>query len=177
MQFLTLSEREIKNAGIYGQIKVPHIVISISGEDANETLVPPNQFRRAILHLKFDDVSDIDGRYLFFTREQASEILEFVNKHVVNVQLIVVQCHAGLSRSVAVASALSKIINYTDDAIFTRGIPNMFVYTTILDTFFGDPDWTINYSKINTMRTKSMGNYLTPAQIRLSLAKERKREE
>ena len=151
MQFLTLSEREIKNPQIYRQVKVPHIVISISGENDNETLVPPNQYRNAILHLKFDDVSDIDGRYLFFTREQASEILDFVNKYVVRVQLIIVQCHAGLSRSVAVASALSKIINYTDDKIFTKGIPNMFVYTTILDTFFGDPDWTINYSKIKIL--------------------------
>ena len=176
MQFLTLSKSEIQNPSIYGQVKVPHIVISISGDEDQETLVPPNQFRRAILHLKFDDVSDIDGRYLFFTREQATEILEFVNKHVMNVQLIVVQCQAGLSRSVGTAAALSKIINYVDDGVFTKGIPNMFIYTTILDTLFGDPDWYVKYSKINTMRTKSMGNYLTPAQVRLSLAKEKRRE-
>ena len=138
MKFLTLSERDIKNPAIYTQIKIPHIVISISGEDDKETLVPPNINRTAILHLKIDDVSDIDRRFLFFTRDQAVEVLEFVNKHIMNIKLIVVQCQAGLSRSVGMASALSKIINYTDDGIFTKGIPNMFIYTTILETFFGD---------------------------------------
>lgn len=176
MKFLTLSEKDIKNPQIYHSIKLPHIVISISGEADKETVVPNNQYREGILHLKFDDVSDIDGRYLYFTREQARDILEFVDKYINRVQLIIVQCHAGLSRSVAVAAALSKIINYTDDDVFTKGIPNMFVYTTLLDTFFGENDWYLRYSKINTIRTKQMGMYLTPAHIRLYLAKEQKRE-
>ena len=91
------------------------------------------------------------------------------------VSLIIVQCQAGLSRSVAVASALSKIINYTDDGIYTKGIPNMFVYTTILDTFFSNPNWLGEYPKISYKRTQSMSQYLTPATVRLNAVKERKR--
>ena len=46
MQFLTLSEKEIKTESIYRAIRVPHIVISISGENDTETLVPTNQYRQ-----------------------------------------------------------------------------------------------------------------------------------
>lgn len=176
MEILTLSEKDMKNPQVYKCIKMSHIVISITSSDAEEVLIPPNVFRQAALHLKFDDISDIDSRYVYFTREHAREILEFVDKHITKIQLIVVQCQAGLSRSVAVGAALSKIINYSDDAVFTRGIPNMFVYTTMLDTFFGEPTWWQKYLKINTIRTKQMGRYLTPAHIKLSIAKEKKRE-
>lgn len=175
MQFLTLSEKEIKTESIYRAIRVPHIVISISGVDDQETLVPTNQYRQGLLHLKFDDVSDIDERYLYFTRSQAVEILDFVNRHIMSVQLIIVQCHAGLSRSVGTAAALSKIINCSDDEVFRKGIPNMFVYTTLLDTFFGNPHWQQEYNKIHTVRVQSMGQYLSPALIRLATSRESKR--
>ena len=174
MKFLTLSEKEIKST-LYNKIQDKHIVISITSEDSNEIVIPPNRDRLSQLHLKFDDVSDIDERFLYFTRGQALEILDFVEKHVNQVSLIIVQCQAGLSRSVAVASALSKIINYTDDGIYTKGIPNMFVYTTILDTFFSNPNWLGEYPKISYKRTQSMSQYLTPATVRLNAVKERKR--
>lgn len=177
MQFLTLSEKEIKTESIYRAIRVPHIVISISGENDSETLVPTNQYRQGLLHLKFDDVCDIDERYLYFTRAQAAEILEFINKHITSISLIIVQCHAGLSRSVGTAAALAKIINCADDDVFRKGIPNMFVYTTILDTFFGNPHWQQEYNKIHMLRLKSMGQYLSPALIRLSTTKENKRNQ
>lgn len=174
MKFLTLSEKEIKST-LYNRILDKHIVISITSEDSMETVIPPNNNRLSVLHMKFDDVSDIDERFLYFTRAQAVEILEFVEKFVNQVSLIVVQCQAGLSRSVAVASALSKIINYVDDGIYTKGIPNMFVYTTILDTFFSNPNWIGEFSKISYRRNQAMSQYLSPATVRLNAVKERKR--
>lgn len=172
-QFITLSAQDIRKVEINSQIRQPHIVISISGENDQETLIPNNQNRIGTLHLKFDDVSTIDNQFLYFNRDQAKEILDFVNKYVKQASVIVVQCQAGLSRSVAVASALSKIINYSDDGVFTKGIPNMFVYTTILDTFFDD-NWQTEYPNICTIRNVNMQQYLTPAQIRLYNAKENK---
>ena len=68
----------------------------------------------------------------------AKEIFDFVEKHANSISLIIVQCQAGINRSVAIGSALSKILNYSDDAIYTHGIPNMFVYTIMLDYFFGN---------------------------------------
>lgn len=175
MKFLTLSEREIKNSAIYNVIRDKHIVISISSAQDEETIIPPNVNRISTLYLKFDDVSDIDNRFIYFDRSMAKDILDFVELYCNQISLIIVQCQAGLSRSVAVASALSKIINYTDDKIFTKGIPNMFVYSTILDYFFGDRYWQQQYSKINQKRLQSMNMYLSPATIRLAASKEKKR--
>ena len=105
----------------------------------------------------------------------ALEIINFVEKFCNTVSLCVIQCQAGLSRSVAVASALSKIVNNEDDLIFRKGIPNMFVYTTLLDTFFSNPAWQSEYSRICNSRTQNMLKTLSPATVRLYAAKERKR--
>lgn len=175
MNFLTLSEREILSPAVYNQVREKHIVISISGSEDKETVIPNNPNRAGKLHLKFDDVEDIQEQWIYFDRGCAEEILEFVERHCMAISLIVVQCQAGLSRSVAVASALSKIINGRDDAVFTKGIPNMFVYTTILDYFFANPNWSADYPKISTVRNKQLAQFLTPAMIRLYSAKTRKR--
>lgn len=175
MRILTLSEREIKNASIYNSIKEKHIVISITSAKDNEITLPHNITRVSQLFLKFDDVQDIDERFVYFDRGIAKEIFDFVEKHINSVSLIIVQCQAGLSRSVAVGSALSKIINYADDAIYTKGLPNMFVYTTMLDYFFGSRYWKNEYPKIAYKRNQSMMYYLKPAEIKLSNAMDRKR--
>lgn len=177
MRFLTLSEREIKTPSIYNSITEPHIVISISGSLDKETQVPNNQSRVGVLHLKFDDVEDIQEQFVYFDRGCAKEIFEFVERHCTKIGLIVVQCQAGLSRSVAVASALAKIINGRDDNVFTRGIPNMFVYTTMLEDFFADPTWQANYPKISTIRNKQLSSFLSPALVRLYGTKTKKRIE
>lgn len=175
MQFLTLSVQDIRNTSVYGRIRDKHIVISISGQEDKETLIPHNPMRVGELHLKFDDVEDIREDYIYFTRGCAEEVLAFVEKHCTNVPLIVVQCQAGLSRSVGLASALAKILNGRDDEVFTKGIPNMFVYTTLLDVFFGQADWIAQYPKINLVRNRYMSTYMPPALIRLATVKNKKR--
>lgn len=175
MRFITLSQKEIKNSAIYNTIKEKHIVISITSSVDEEIVIPPNINRVSTLFLKFDDVQDIDSRFIYFDQSMAQDILDFVERYCNQISLIVVQCQAGLSRSVAIASALSKILNCVDDAIFTKGIPNMFVYTTLLDYFFGNRYWYREYSKMAQHRNKSMSQFLTPATIRLASARETKR--
>ena len=174
MNFLTLSKQQIKSTQ-YNQIKEKHIVISISGSGDEETIIPPNPHRLSQLFLKFDDIEDIMDNYIFFDRSMAQEILDFVEKYCNQISLVIVQCQAGLSRSVAVASALSKIINFSDDYIFTRGIPNMFVYTTILDHFFSNPYWRKEYSKMCNKRNQAMLQTLSPAAVKLDAVKYKKR--
>ena len=70
---------------------------------------------------------------------------------------------------------MSPEINGRDDEVFTRGIPNMFVYTTLLEHFFSNPDWDSTYPKLSTIRNKQLLQFLTPAMIRLYSAKNRKR--
>ena len=174
MKFITFGEREIKSPA-YQTIKDKHIVISITSADDEEIRLPNNVNRLSELFLKFDDVQDIDNRYIYFDRSMAKDILDFVENYCDKVSLIIVQCQAGLSRSVAIASALSKIMNYIDDSVYTKGIPNMFVYISLLDYFFGNRFWRAEYSKITYQRTLSMNRFLNPATCRLSIAKETKR--
>lgn len=174
MRFLTLSEKQIKDINIYNSknISEKHVVISIVSAESKETILPNNINRLDCLHLKFDDVSDLTEEYIYFDQSMARDIIQFLESYCNRVSLFIVQCEAGLSRSVAVASALSKIINYTDDNIFTKGIPNMFVYTTILECFFGNRFWRTEYSKITQHHDKAKLKYLSPATVRLSSSKE-----
>lgn len=176
MRFLTLSEQQIKTSSIYNAIKEKHIVISITSAADNEVVLPTNINRVNQLFLKFDDVQDIDSRFIYFDRDMSKQILEFVESYINSVSLIIVQCQAGISRSVAVASALSKIVNYADDAIYTTGIPNMFVYTTLLDDFFGNRNWKHLYPKMAMQRRQAQLQWLSPNVSRLSVILDKKRE-
>ena len=176
MNFITLSAKDMSNPAIYKQIKDKHIVISISGSEDKETIIPSNLSCEGTLHLKFDDVEDIDSKYIYYNQGIAKDILDFVEKHCMQISTIVVQCQAGLSRSVGLASALAKILNGRDDNVFTRGVPNMFVYTTTLEVFFSNPNWDTEFFKISSVRNKQLGSFLSPAMVRLYSAKNRKRK-
>lgn len=176
MKFITLSEQQIKTSKIYNSIKEKHVVISVTSSDSEGIIIPANASRVSQLFLKFDDVQDIDLRFVYFDRSMAEEIFRFIESNISSISLIVVQCQAGVSRSVAIASALSKIINYADDAIYTKGLPNMFVYITLLDYFFGNRFWRKEYPKIAFRRNQAMSYYLQPTLIRLSNTIDSKRE-
>ena len=68
----------------------------------------------AILRIKFDDVDQATNRmasmeFKLFTQEQADAILDFVI--AVEPQILVINCDAGMSRSVGVMVALEQIFN------------------------------------------------------------------
>jgi len=77
------------------------------------------------------------GVDVLFNEKMAREILNFLEKHK-NINLIYVNCEAGISRSSGVAAALSKIYNGIDDKYFDsrKYIPNMLVYSTIIKEAF-----------------------------------------
>lgn len=160
MKFLTLSEKEMSTPK-YTAIDLPHVVISIteSGRDAN---IPKTHHCKQILRLHFDDISCDSEKYTCFNSDMAKKIIDFVDNHANQIELIIVHCHAGVSRSVAVASALAKIINHKDDDVFSKGVPNMLVYTTILDNYFMTPDYDKKWPKIHYLKTLSMQHEVTP---------------
>lgn len=66
-----------------------------------------------------------------FTTEQAKQIWAFVNKVWDKIDLLMVHCLAGISRSAAVAAAIAKV-KYNDDSLyFTRYRPNLSVYSIL----------------------------------------------
>lgn len=133
MEFLVLSREQAK----YVDPSVNYIVISITDTTEYPAKLIDNKFCKGILRLAFHDIDreDIATKYGYniITKEQAKQILEFVDDHINGIQLIVVHCEAGISRSSAIASALSEIYIGHDSGFFKTHIPNMLVYRTILN--------------------------------------------
>jgi hypothetical protein len=93
------------------------------------------------LRLQFHDLEkDYPGHapaIVLFTKEMARRIKGFIDNFcLINV---VVNCEAGISRSAAVAAALSMHFNKNCDSFFNNGkyIPNRLVYKTLLDELNG----------------------------------------
>jgi predicted protein tyrosine phosphatase len=104
----------------------------------------------AILNLTFHDVDSIkianDYKLTAFTPKMAKQILRWLVSVIANdIELIIVQCNAGISRSAGVVAALSFIINGDDSWVFNdnRYLPNRLVYRTILETHYGAENVTI----------------------------------
>jgi len=71
-----------------------------------------------------------------FTKEDAKAILRFVIPYSAKIGLIVVNCEAGISRSSAIAGALSKIMNGDDEYYFKHYCPNSLVHRLILEACY-----------------------------------------
>jgi len=69
-----------------------------------------------------------------FNEDQAKEIKNFVDKYKNEVEMIVSQCHAGISRSSAVAAALADYLQVGDSNDYfesSKYCPNYYVYNVL----------------------------------------------
>jgi predicted protein tyrosine phosphatase len=98
----------------------------------------------AHLEIVCDDVTNIKmpsaERYVFFSREDAKKILEFIEKNKESFDQLICACEAGISRSAACGAVLEKIFLDTDEIYSsTKYFPNSLIYHTIWNThFYGD---------------------------------------
>ena len=129
-------------------IKTPHAIISITDPDSGLPSFAPNGYRIGSLSLRFYDLEDISAQmepkdaveYLaqfgdgLFKDDQAAEIVGFVEGIKDKVKGILVHCHAGVSRSAAVAAVIELVLNGSDERVFQdrRYSPNLYVYTKLL---------------------------------------------
>jgi len=142
MKILVFSELEIQRV----VIEEKHIVISIQDPSCEFVTLPNQNSRLDYLGLKFHDVDDVyisnfetwckERNIIRFNKNDAKLILDFVMKWKDKVDLILVNCCAGISRSAAIAGALSKILNDDDLFYFKHYLPNPYVYRTILNTYY-----------------------------------------
>ena len=97
---------------------------------------------KAVLKLKFDDVTADSAFGQCITDKDAEAIRAFVERTKDQVKRIIVHCEAGVSRSAGVAAALMKVLNGDDMAIFQNKLfcPNMTCYRKVLTAFFGKVD-------------------------------------
>lgn len=85
-----------------------------------------------------DDISpttrNIKNQLTCFSEKNASDVLDFVEKVKNSIEILIVACEAGISRSAGTAAALGKIYLGNDDFIFNseRYMPNYYIYQTIL---------------------------------------------
>ena len=114
------------------------LIISIYDPDKE----PPHLFKNQINNVKsimscafFDEEKDEHGCITF---EQAQTIADTVIGILDYVDLIVVHCEAGISRSAGVAGAIMKALNDDDAEAFSNGrIPNMTCYRRVLEKVNG----------------------------------------
>jgi len=122
-------------------LDVPYLILSITDPERLEATFAASPHQKAILRLQFHDKSGpraaASGKTAM-TPEQARSIIAFVREHLAEVQLIICQCEAGISRSAAVAAALSRILQGEDSFFFTHYAPNDWIYHTLLEAADGD---------------------------------------
>jgi len=138
MNFLVLSRQKIESNIAKYNPSYNHIVISIRDRGSKLARLAHNSARLGVLHLEFDDIDQIVPYHpeaILFSPSQAKKILCFVNRYIHQIDAIVVNCEAGISRSAGVAAGLSKIYNENDAHFFKHYLPNRHVYNIILKEY------------------------------------------
>jgi len=122
---------------------IPHIIVSYSDDKKHFVPIKTDDGCKGLMRL---EIFDYDGKHtnsLFCDNEKVSErkifneaharnICSFIDKHI-DVELIICQCDAGISRSSATAAALSFILNGTDREFFKAPYyPNRLIYRLLL---------------------------------------------
>jgi predicted protein tyrosine phosphatase len=122
---------------------VPFAAISVS-TNAGEWPVISENNRVALLQLSFADrdmvreaTPEVIEKYDLFRPEQAKQILDFIGENWDKVEAFLVHCEAGISRSPAIAAAITKIAGGDDAYYFRHYSPNRYVYKTLLEAHFG----------------------------------------
>ena len=67
------------------------------------------------------------GELVLYSEEMAKEIVDFINEHIEKVDEILIHCHAGASRSVAVARAIEDYYGLKEFR-GSKGLTNKYVY-------------------------------------------------
>ena len=117
-----------------------HVIVSIKTPGDEDAKILTNENTLGVLRLQFYDADKQCKEHGLFEENHAREILEFVHDNCTRRKTtpieFIVHCDAGMSRSPAVAAAISKIYEGDDSMFFKRYHPNMRVHRMILDKFY-----------------------------------------
>ncbi len=126
----------------YDDFSSDKVIISIkTPEDEQAVFNLENNSIKDILYLSFYDVStetqDIFKGYPAMTDEDALNIKDFVLKWKDRVDIIIVHCDAGVSRSAGVAAGILDGLDIDSSQIFdnNRYLPNSLCYQKTLNAF------------------------------------------
>lgn len=133
--FLVLGREEIK---IF-EPSVKSILISVSDPENDQAEIIESENFVGILRLKFHDIgkakafeneNNID---VSMNIEDAKKIWNFVFENLSKAELIVCQCEQGVSRSSAIAAAISRILQNDDEYFFEHFWVNRYVYDLLIE--------------------------------------------
>jgi len=114
----------------------PYAIISITDCDVEkEPNFIQNQFLMGVLRLKFDDIENYEPGLIRFNSAIAVKILKFVEELKDDIDILVVHCLAGVSRSAGVAAAIDDLYIQSDKRWFMIKRPNAHVYRTIINAY------------------------------------------
>ena len=126
----------------YDDFSSNKVIISIKTPDDEQAVFNPNNDSiKDILYLSFYDVStetqDIFKGYPAMTDDDALNIKDFVLKWKDRVDIIIVHCDAGVSRSAGVAAGILDGLDQDCSRIFdsNRYLPNSLCYRKTLNAF------------------------------------------
>jgi len=116
-------------------------IISITDPDNEHPKIEMHSTLRGILQLSFHDLDNnhkLPRKYKIMSEEDGKQVAEFVEKNK-DVDLLIVQCDAGISRSSGMAAAILKHLTGDDSQIFEdeNFIPNRWVYKKTLEALGG----------------------------------------
>lgn len=123
-----LEVRSASNAELF-RSDCPWAAISVSSTNIFPGLHERN--RVGLLQLVFADTADAQ-RSDSFNTALAAQILDFVRDVWDQVETILVHCEAGLSRSPAIAAAISRIYYDDDGPWFEFDFPNRLVFKLLI---------------------------------------------
>ncbi len=135
-QLLALSREEIKQF----TSDLPYLIISVTDPNNSDAEIAESPNLIDIIRLKFDDVGKpskfqfAETTDILMSETQAKQILEFVKKYLSEVKLIVCQCKQGMSRSPAMAGALSRILQNEDEYFLQNYRANRWVYDLLIES-------------------------------------------
>ena len=135
---IRVCDREEIERGI--PVRTDYVVISIRDPGKPRAKVKPQCGLRDVLFLAFHDTEpsanfELPPEMKPITPAQADEIRNFVQKHESAIGAIVVHCEQGMSRSPAVAAAISDALGLDGRRFWQLYTPNQHVYHTVADAF------------------------------------------
>jgi len=138
MEIKILNQNEIEKQSHL--IKKSHILISVYSPSGKKAKLRKNPHRLSTLFVVFSDIDKLVNysKDILFTELMAREILNFFEKFKDNIEMLIINCESGISRSAAIGAALMYIMEKDDKEIFKKYIPNRFVYRTILNEYYSN---------------------------------------
>ena len=139
MKILVAGRAEIEK-GI--PVRTPYVVISVYDPGKSKPNIPRAAGFRGVLFLQFHDAEpspgfELPAEIVLMTADDARAIWNFVRQYRNTVGTIVVHCEQGMSRSPAIAAALSRVLGEDEARFFAEYQPNKYIYDLLLATRAG----------------------------------------